>query len=57
MVLQDKFIISDHARTRMFQRNVSTDELIEVVNNSTIIEEYPEDKPCPLVLLLDLVNN
>ncbi|MBP1910432.1 hypothetical protein J2746_002667 [Methanolobus bombayensis] len=41
----------------MFQRNVSTDELIEVVNNSTIIEEYPEDKPCPLVLLLDLVNN
>lgn len=57
LVLQDKFIISDHARTRMFQRNVSTDELIEVVNNSTIIEEYPEDKPCSSVLLLGFVNS
>ena len=33
MILQDKFIISNHARTRMFQRNISTDKLIEVVNN------------------------
>ncbi len=56
MILQDKFIISNHARTRMFQRNISTDKLIEVVNNSSVIEEYHDDKPCPSVLLLGFVN-
>jgi hypothetical protein len=56
MILKERFIISNHARTRMFQRNISTDKLIEVVNNSTIIEEYPDDNPCPSVLLLGFVN-
>lgn len=56
-ILQDQFIISNHARTRMFQRNVSTDELITVVSNSHIIEKYPDDKPCPSVLLLGFMNN
>lgn len=57
MILQDRFIVSDHARTRMFQRNVTTDELIKIVINSNIIEEYPDDRPCPSVLLLGFVNN
>jgi hypothetical protein len=44
-------------QVRMFQRNISTDKLVEVVNNSCIIEHYPDDKPCPSALILGFVNN
>lgn len=43
----EDFIISHHARSRMFQRNVSTDDLKKIVQNSEIIESYPDDVPCP----------
>jgi hypothetical protein len=53
----EDFIISHHARSRMFQRNVSTDDLKKIVQNSEIIESYPDDVPCPSVLLLGTVND
>ena len=49
---RDQFLVSKHARIRMFQRNVSTDEIKDVVLNGDIIEEYLTDKPCPSVLIL-----
>ncbi len=36
----------------MFERNISTDEIVKVVLNGEIIEEYLNDKPCPSVLIL-----
>lgn len=53
----EEFIISHHARSRMFERNVSTDDLKQIVQNSEIIESYPDDVPCPSVLLLGVAND
>lgn len=50
LLTEDAFIISNHARTRMFQRDISTENVIEVIINGQIIEDYPEDEPCPSAL-------
>lgn len=47
---EDAFIISNHARVRMFQRDISTEDIIEVIFHGQIIENYPEDEPCPSAL-------
>ena len=52
LVLKDKFIISNHARVRMFQRNISTDDIRQIVARGEIIETYPNDEPCPSALFL-----
>ncbi|MFQ6056505.1 MAG: DUF4258 domain-containing protein [Methanosarcinales archaeon] len=41
----------------MFQRNVSTDDIKEVVMNGEIIEEYIDDEPCPSTLILGFLEN
>lgn len=46
-VEEDKFIISKHARVRMFRRNVSTDDIKRLMTKGEIIEEYLADEPCP----------
>jgi len=49
LFLKDSFIISNHARVRMFQRNISTDDIRRIIEFGKIIEDYPEDEPCPAV--------
>lgn len=49
---RDQFIITNHARIRMFQRNVTTDLIKEIVLQGEVIEEYPNDFPCPSLLIL-----
>lgn len=49
---EDKFIISNHARVKMFQRNVSTKRIEYIIKQGEIIEEYIDDKPCPSCLIL-----
>ncbi len=56
LFLEDNFIISDHARVRMFQRNVSTEDIGQVVLYGEIIEEYADDEPCPSALFLGYVG-
>ena len=56
LFLEDNFIISDHARVRMFQRNVSTEDIGQVVLYGEIIEEYANDEPCPSALFLGYVG-
>ena len=41
----------------MFERNISTDDLISVISSGEIIEEYPEDEPCPSVLIMGLIDS
>lgn len=52
----DQFIISNHARMRMFQRNITTDMIMALIGDSEVIEEYPDDFPCPSVLILGYSN-
>jgi hypothetical protein len=57
LVENDDFVISSHARTRMFQRNVSTDEIKSIILLGEVIEEYPDDEPCPSVLILGFLKD
>lgn len=57
LIIKDEFIISNHARTRMFQRNISTEDIRHVIFNGEIIEDYPDDEPCPSALFLGFVND
>lgn len=52
LFLKDAFIISNHARIRMFQRNISTEDITSVIAYGEIIEDYPDDEPCKAALLL-----
>ena len=47
---KDLYTISQHARERMFERNIDTNQILEVIRNGKIMEEYPDDFPCPSVL-------
>ena len=47
---EDAFIISNHARIRMFQRNISTENIKEIIIRGQMIEDYPEEEPCPSAL-------
>lgn len=49
-------LISHHARVRMFERNVSTDDLIAIILSGEIIEKYPDDEPCPSVLIMGFID-
>jgi hypothetical protein len=40
-----------HALTRMLERNISTEEVKEVISLGEIIEEYPNDYPLPSCLM------
>ena len=44
-VREERFVISNHARVRMFQRNISTDDITETIMKGEMIEEYADDEP------------
>jgi len=56
LVKSGEILISHHARVRMFERNVSTGDLIAILSSGVIIEEYPDEDPCPSVLLLGFID-
>ena len=56
-VEEDNFVISTHARIRMFQRNVSTDDIKRTILKGEIIEVYIDDEPCPSALMLGFLEN
>lgn len=44
--------VTGHILMRFQQRNISYEEIKEVILNGEIIEEYPEDYPYPSCLIL-----
>lgn len=48
---------SRHAFERMFQRGISPETVAEIVANSEVIADYPDDKPFPSALLLGYNGN
>jgi uncharacterized protein (DUF433 family) len=43
----DEYIFSGHAVLRIYQRRITDDEVIKVIEHGEVIEDYPEDYPYP----------
>lgn len=43
---------SSHAVQRMFERGISTSELLSVLADGEVIADYPDDSPYPSCLIL-----
>jgi len=56
-IRKKQYLIAFHAKLRMAERLITTLDLEKAIKDGEIIEEYPDDKPCPSVLLLGKVNN
>jgi len=48
------FIYREHAIQRMFERDIFEIDVENTIKNGEIIEEYYDDKPYPLFLVLGL---
>ena len=46
-----------HALERMFERNVSCEELAKIIRKGELVENYPNNIPYPSKLVLGSVNN
>jgi hypothetical protein len=55
LIEERKYIITLHAKKRMDERGVSSADLITLIMNGDIIEEYPDSEPCPSALILGTV--
>ncbi|MBD2111785.1 DUF4258 domain-containing protein [Leptolyngbya subtilissima] len=51
-----KVVFSGHAVKQMFQRKISRDEVKAVLDYGEVIAEYPEDRPYPSYLMLNMVS-
>ncbi|WIG58690.1 MAG: hypothetical protein OJF49_001436 [Ktedonobacterales bacterium] len=49
-------IFSGHATQRMFERGLSTADILSVIQQGEVIEDYPNDTPHPSCLLLGFVG-
>jgi hypothetical protein len=47
-------VFSAHAAKRMFERSISVDDVLHVIESAILIEDYPDDWPYPSRLLLGL---
>lgn len=56
LIIRDQYLITKHARVRMFERNITTDLMIEIIVKGQVIEEYLNDFPCPSFLILGFRN-
>jgi hypothetical protein len=51
-----KIIYRFHALQRMFERKVNQTEILDVIANGKLIENYPNDQPYPSRLILGYSN-
>ncbi|WP_425639458.1 DUF4258 domain-containing protein [Algoriphagus yeomjeoni] len=47
-----ELIYSDHAINQMFNRDITTEDIEEVIRLGEIINDYPNDRPFPSCLIL-----
>lgn len=50
----EHYAITEHARIRLHEREITIDDIISGVANGEIIEQYENDKPLPSCLVLGL---
>ena len=53
----NQIIFSGHAVRQMFHREITKNDVFEVVNNGQIIIDYPDDNPYPSCLMLGFVKD
>jgi hypothetical protein len=51
-----KISFSGHVILQMFKRQITEEEIIEVISTGKIIKNYPEDKPFPSFLILGTIK-
>lgn len=51
-----KLIYRQHAVRRMFERDISTDDVAAALSDGRVIEDYPTDTPYPSCLWLGYSN-
>ena len=49
--------ITGHARKRMNSRNITIEEITQVILEGEILESYPDDKPFPSGLIMGKIRN
>lgn len=47
-----KLVFRVHALLRMFERQISTDDVRDTIEHGEVIKEYPDDMPYPSRLIL-----
>lgn len=50
-------IFRAHSLEKLYQRNITFDELKEIENNLQVVEEYKDDKPFPSCLILGFTKS
>ena len=50
-------IITQHSRKRLAEREIRIEDILHLINNGEIIEDYPDDKPFPSCLVLGKVDD
>jgi hypothetical protein len=55
-VKQNRIVWRKHSLQRMFERDISRDEVKTVLIYGDIIKEYPDDTPFPSILIHKMVN-
>lgn len=53
----EHYAITEHARIRLVEREITIDDIISGVANGEIIEQYENDKPLPSCLILGFALN
>jgi len=47
---------SDHIISQMFKRNITVDDVKQILSEGEIIRQYPDDRPYPSFLLLGFID-
>lgn len=48
----EQMAITEHARRRLIERNISVNDIIQCIDSGEIIKQYEDDKPFPSCLVL-----
>ena len=50
----EHYAVTEHARIRLYEREITLDDVMCCVSNGEIIEQYENDKPLPSCLVLGM---
>lgn len=53
----EHYVITEHARLRLFERNISVDDIQRAIADGEIIRQYEDDKPFPSCLILSYTSD
>jgi hypothetical protein len=55
--MMPRFDFRVHAINRMFERNITMDDVKQTIQTGELVQDYPDDKPYPIRLVLGWVGN